>query len=403
MLLTDGVTRTVMAIVTIVTEPFISALSDTLGRKHLMTWGRAGIVLFFAAHKFRDRSPAHRMFMEVFCWGVVQAGVWPVFAAAHSDLFGSRPELSSRIQAADGLWTNVIGAAGGVLTMAVNRAFGPTAGQEFCALTQVVSIVILQTIPETLAKAERKRFQIGEFLRRTNPFSNALLLFTKGPGLRRLSLSTLLFFCCNEVWATQTAFRMGVLGWIPMTISHFTSAYDLFGVVSQGTFGNRLLARMGNRASMEVGALISLVSYALQGLCMLPSGQAGQRTNIQYAIAISLLQTIPLSMKYASRAMVVKQGMVVYEGKVGRGQLNAAYSGLGTLCSIFANLLWGSAYQFFLSKRGPRWLHWGSGGHFFVTAGIMGVVYAAIKGADPATLFIADDEPEPEEKAGANP
>jgi len=33
----------------------------------------------------------------------------------------------------------------------------------------------------------------------------------------------------------------------------------------------------------------------------------------------------------------------------------------------------------------------------------MGVVYAAIKGADPDTLFIADDEPEPEEKAGANP
>ena len=81
--------------------------------------------------------------------------------------------------------------------------------------------------------------------------------------LRRLSLSTLLFFCCNEVWATQTAFRMGVLNWVPMTISHFTSAYDLFGVVSQGTFGNRLLARMGNRASMEVGALVSLVSCKL--------------------------------------------------------------------------------------------------------------------------------------------
>ena len=46
-------------------------------------------------------------------------------------------------------------------------------------MTQVVSIVILQTIPETLPKAERKRFRIGEFLRRTNPFSNALLLFTK--------------------------------------------------------------------------------------------------------------------------------------------------------------------------------------------------------------------------------
>lgn len=32
--------------------------------------------------------------------------------------------------------------------------------------------------------------------------------------------------------------------------------------------------------------------------------------------------------------MVVKQGITAYGGEVGRGQLNSAYAGLGTLCSI---------------------------------------------------------------------
>ena len=37
----------------------------------------------------------------------------------------------------------------------------------------------------------------------------------------------------------------------------------------------------------------------------------------------------------------MKQGIVMYEDKVGRGQLSAAYSGLGQITSIVSPMLWG--------------------------------------------------------------
>ena len=93
-----------MAWIHLVMRPFFATLSDSFGRRHLMSWGRFGTVAFFAFHRFRDRSPWHRMVMENVCWPPSNS-CWPVFAAAHSDLFGSRPELSAQIQAADGFWS----------------------------------------------------------------------------------------------------------------------------------------------------------------------------------------------------------------------------------------------------------------------------------------------------------
>ena len=49
-----------------------------------MTWGRFGWMFFFYCHRFRDTSLTHRLLMEWFCWGVVQPGVWPTFAASHN-------------------------------------------------------------------------------------------------------------------------------------------------------------------------------------------------------------------------------------------------------------------------------------------------------------------------------
>ena len=41
-------------------------------------------------------------------------------------------------------------------------------------------------------RSKRKPFRVSSFLIRVNPISNSLLLFTRGPGLRRLATSTLL-------------------------------------------------------------------------------------------------------------------------------------------------------------------------------------------------------------------
>ena len=79
-------------------SPLVASLSDQVGRKHLMTWGRLGWIIFFSGHRIRDRSLAHRALFEAVPWGIIQAGTWPVFSAAHSDVFGQRPELSARIK-----------------------------------------------------------------------------------------------------------------------------------------------------------------------------------------------------------------------------------------------------------------------------------------------------------------
>eukprot|EP01044_Picomonas_judraskeda_P015321 COSAG03_NODE_2548_length_2656_cov_2.577630_1_plen_81_part_10 len=39
-----------------------------------------------------------RMAIEILGFGVLSAGNWGVFAAAHTDLFAARPSLSSRLQ-----------------------------------------------------------------------------------------------------------------------------------------------------------------------------------------------------------------------------------------------------------------------------------------------------------------
>jgi Na+/melibiose symporter-like transporter len=306
-----GRTRSIMGIVSVFTNPFVSALSDTFGRKHLQNWGRLGVVFFFGGYRFRDRSLVHRMAMEVGCWGIAQAGTWAVFAASHADLFGNRPELSSRIQAADGLWVNAVGVLGGVLTTLITRTLGLNAGQTICAVLVLVEMCILQSMPETLPKSERKPFKLGAFITRANPLSNVLLLFRKGPGLRRLAGSTLLFFCTQEVWATQSAFRLGTLGWQPTQMSYFTSGYDTVGWICQGSFSNRLLRRVGNRKAFEVGALVAVLSYAMQGLCMLgsSSGGNGMATNVKYIVAICLLQTVPPTMPFAVSNQLQLSGM----------------------------------------------------------------------------------------------
>lgn len=73
-----------------------------------------GWVAFFGFHRFRDAGiPGYvsglrmRLLAEIVCWGIVSAGCWSSFAAAHSDLFGERPQLSARIHARDGMWINL--------------------------------------------------------------------------------------------------------------------------------------------------------------------------------------------------------------------------------------------------------------------------------------------------------
>jgi hypothetical protein len=59
-----GWCRVGMGLCHIVTNPLYSAISDSVGRKHMMAWGRIGWMWFFFMHKFRDRSLQSRLLHE---------------------------------------------------------------------------------------------------------------------------------------------------------------------------------------------------------------------------------------------------------------------------------------------------------------------------------------------------
>jgi hypothetical protein len=61
--------------------------------------------------------------------------------------------------------------------------------------TGATTFVIISTIPETLKLEDRKSFR----LMHSNPIANLSLLMSNGPGLRKLSLATMIYFACNNV------------------------------------------------------------------------------------------------------------------------------------------------------------------------------------------------------------
>ena len=181
-----------------------------------------------------------------------------------------------------------------------------------------------------------------------------------------------------------------MLRWSPVEQSYFDSVYNATGAVSRRTFLDPVLKRLGNRSTFQLGSLITVLSYLIQSQSWRGGGRA--RMTVQYCCGILMLATLPAAMGDSMRAMVVTQGVRVSDA--GRGQLNAAYSGLGQITAVFSALWWGGLYRYF-SNQGPdtpRMLRWGAGGHFIVTAAMMLASWAAMSWADPKTLYIEDED-----------
>ena len=78
---------------------------------------------------------------------------------------------------------------------------------------------------------------------------------------------------------------------------------------------------------------------------------------------------------------------------VGKGELNAALSGLGQLAGIvMPGFFWGPMFKFFGAGGGaasaPRWLQWGPGGLFFVSGGMFLAAAVLLKLTPKNALFL---------------
>ena len=88
-------------------------------------------------------------------WGIVSAGCWSSFAAAHSDLFGERPQLSARIHARDGMWINLTSFLG-LFSIPLMTRFGGLQSANFASVVLgLASMAVCLSLPETLKVRKR--------------------------------------------------------------------------------------------------------------------------------------------------------------------------------------------------------------------------------------------------------
>jgi hypothetical protein len=374
-------------------NPFFGGLSDRFGRKMFLTFGRLGWIVFWVCLGQPWMTLRSRLFLEWTCWGVLQAGSWTVFAASHSDVFGDTPNLSSRIKTADQVYANLFRFGGAVAGPLVMQRWGPQRVFYICCGLTTFAMGLLATCAETLQDHKMKPFSLS----RSNPFANIHRLFVHGPGLRGLTASTALWFSCNALWSTQSAYRFGVLRWSPADDSRFTSCYNIAGLGSQKWVVVPFLRRVGNRKAFEIGALATAVGYLIQSQSSRWAGAGKLQMAIQYAVGMMILQAWPAAMPNSMRAMIVKQGMETSDA--GKGELNAAYGGIGSIVGVFSPLMWGSLYKFFsgpkpASLKGPvgvlaRAL--GPGGHMVIASKVI-LSWLVLRGVASDSLHLGDGD-----------
>lgn len=207
--------------------PLIGSLSDSIGRKWIIVFGRVGIGLIHLGYGFSTKL-WHMVASECIGFGLLGAGNLATTNAAMDDMFGAMPERAATISARNLMYSSITGCIGtGSLIrrtpayMSVDRFLflhsfqlyrfvgaGPMLGAliatraPFFSLSVLpaglfaLQVLLFATGPETLPENKRKPFS----LRSANAFGSLRLLFTNGVGLRRLVLASGLFQGCTSNW-----------------------------------------------------------------------------------------------------------------------------------------------------------------------------------------------------------
>ena len=365
-------------------SPLMAQLSDSIGRKRLMMMGRAGTVVFFATLPHHKRMWT-RMLIECLAWGVVGAGHWPMFAAARSDLFGEKPDLMARIELTDQTFANVSGFVGQLAGVAVSARFGHFVAMYVTAGLAAFSIFLIGLQRETLPPEKRKPFTLRGVLQKGNPLSNLHLLLGHGPGLRKLTMAVTLFFCYNSSLQFGPSYRFGPMMMTPQDSSLFDAAKMPVAALSSGALVTPFVKAVGSKRAFEIGSVVGGLTVLGSAFAWVTSGQFGApRTQrfIQLGVCELLLVTVPVACATSLRSMVVKQGIEVTTA--GRGEINAAFAGLGQITGVFMPLFWSNCFAWFANTRALK------GGFLIVAASAWLAAYGVSRSLSPSELMLEE-------------
>lgn len=148
--------------------PLAGALSDAVGRKRIWALGRFSKMLWFLG-SLQATSMAQYIAACICAWGFFDFGTLSVEEAAWADVFGSRPELSSRLISTNKVFSQLSGLVGPMIGAEVLRRFGASAGFRLAAILCAVEGLMVLCSTESLPPEERKPMQ---WSKAGNPFSS---------------------------------------------------------------------------------------------------------------------------------------------------------------------------------------------------------------------------------------
>lgn len=375
--------------------PIVSSLSDAVGRPAIAAVRPLGLALHnitlallapIATKTGLAPLTVHLIAESLFV-GALGAGGSDVLGASMSDLFGSRPVVSSKLQTCDGMSWDVSGLLAPFLgafiaTRSVTAAFVAA------AVVGGVTAVIVATMPETLKKDKQKPFSLLQ----ANALANVFLMFKSGVGLRRLAIANTLQQCMYSLHNTIPPYLMGVLQCSISEVSYFNVASAFGMLCCQGFVVGPTLDRLGLFSTYKVGLTGGFAALALQGNSH-RGGGGHTRIIVQFLLAQAVEDLVYEMCFHTGRSMVVKQGMAECP-EAGLGKLNSSFYGLGALTGSVMPLVWSRLFAMFVSQqhRGGILGLVGPGGHLLVGSGLMAVAWLVLWSTPADKLFLEDEK-----------
>jgi DHA1 family tetracycline resistance protein-like MFS transporter len=345
----------------LVLGPIVAGMSDSFGRLPFMAVSVLAR-LWWDSKLFSVQSIERYQEFGVLAFGVLSAGAGSVHQAALDDMFAHRPGVSAQVQATNSAWISAVGLTAPIIGAELSRR-STSLALMLSAMVGALQLPVLLLGKETLHPSKRMPFQ----LRKADPLRNIMVLFRNGPGLRRLAITNIFFTLCTGVQQTMTSFQFGSLGWNPADQSYYGSFQSLLGIFSQGSVVVPMLKRLGPLGAFETGSLFSTLGYVLLSQAWRPLGATKLHKTVQLAVAMFMM--VPGHVcGLAMRTMIVKQASEVTKG-TGRGELNAALSGLQSLLGVVMPLAWGWLTKLFAESGVGTWWY-NPGGQFLIAAAL---------------------------------
>lgn len=355
-----GLFLTVWAFMRFALSPLLGVLSDRFGRRPIILISSFGLGLDFLLMAFAPTLGW--LFLGHVISGVTSAGATPA-AAYIADITppGKRAARFGLLGAAGGLGFVAGPALGGLLS-----GFNPQ--WPFLAaagLTLINFFFGLLIVPESLPVEKRKAFS----WRRANPIGSVKLLRS---NRQLLGLSVAGFIGNLGFYVVPSVFVLSVIhryGWDDFKIGLALMTIGITEITVQSVLVRTVVARIGERATLIVGALIETAAYIIFGFA--PTGWL-------FLLGIPVMALGQIS-DSALASMMTQQ-----VDDQSQGELQGALSSLSGIAGLFAPSLFAVIYGLFIGT----WAHLSLPGAPFLLAGALfalatGVAWYATRAPAP--------------------